>query len=67
MTPAMRDRKIAALRDAIAVFEAMPVVTPCAECEWFAADSGRCGRWNTIVPEANRADGCPQWQEGVPF
>ena len=35
MTPASRDRKIDALREAVAVLETMPVVTPCAECGYF--------------------------------
>lgn len=67
MTPASRDRKIDALREAVAVLESMPVVTPCAECGYFDLRVGSCSRWNAIVPVENRAAGCAEWEEGIPF
>lgn len=67
MTPASRDRKIAALRDLITMIESMPVGTPCRECENFNASDGTCFRWNAVVPVENRAAGCAEWEEGLPF
>ncbi len=67
LTPAKRDRKIAALREAITVLAGLPVVTPCAQCAFFRADNGYCERWQTIVPPEHRAAGCDQWDEAVPF
>ncbi len=67
LTPASRDRKIDALHEAIAVLNSLPVVTPCAQCEFFRADDGYCERWKTGVPPEHRAAGCGEWAEAIPF
>lgn len=67
MTRGERDRKIAALHEAIAALETMPASTPCAECDHFNRDTGHCAKWNAPVPAPAQDAGCDQWDEAVPF
>lgn len=66
MTPAQRDRVIDQLQHSIQVLRHISVVTPCAECAHFNGGS-LCEKWNAPVPPEARADGCGEWEEGVPF
>jgi lipopolysaccharide biosynthesis regulator YciM len=38
----------------------------CFECEHYNL-SGHCRKWDSIVPVANRVDGCDEWSDFVPF
>lgn len=55
------------LRRAVAIVEALPAVTPCAQCDHFDAASGHCGRWEAAVPTDAQPVGCDQWVEDIPF
>lgn len=65
LTPAQRDRQVAALQKAIEVVQSMPVIRPCEQCEHF--DQGLCHVWKAQVPTEARAAGCDKWEEGIPF
>lgn len=66
-TPAQRDRQIENLLQVVETLRTVPVVTPCALCEQFEKDTGRCRRWSAVVPPDARDAGCPQWEEAIPF
>lgn len=62
---AERERMIHHAQQAARALEALPVLTPCAECLHF--DAGYCMRWKAPVPEDARAAGCGEWDEQIPF
>lgn len=67
LTPAERDRAVEHMEEALKALKTMPVHTPCAKCELFHKEQGRCWHWNAEVPEAAQAAGCHEWQEAIPF
>jgi len=62
---AERARLIEAARLTVAALEALPILTPCADCLNFM--DGHCSRWDAPVPEEARVAGCGEWQEQIPF
>ena len=62
---AERARMIDNMRAALRAIEALPPLTPCAECLHF--DNGHCARWAAAVPEDARSLGCAEWEEQIPF
>lgn len=62
---AERARMIRNMRAALQAIEALPMLTPCAECLHF--DNGHCARWAAIVPEDAQPLGCSEWEEQIPF
>ena len=62
---AERERLIHHAQMTLRALEALPALTPCAECLHY--NQGHCQRWNAAVPEEARAAGCSEWDEHIPF
>lgn len=62
---AERARLIHHAQMTLRALEALPALTPCAECLEF--DAGFCRRWKAQVPPEAQPAGCDQWQEQIPF
>ena len=62
---AERERLLSAARLTVRALEALPVLTPCAQCAEFR--DGYCERWKASVPPENQAAGCAEWCEPIPF
>lgn len=67
MTPAQKARTLNGLREAMAVVEALPTVTPCIMCANFCTADANCTVYRMPVPEAAQPEGCAAWVEDVPF
>lgn len=66
MKPFTPDRQ----KQLIEMIQALPTVTPCAECDFFDAQTsgGYCRKFEAAVPEENQADArCPEWVPLLPF
>lgn len=66
MTATERFNLIEQLEGAVSLLRALPIPTPCAECEAFK-EPAWCTRWRDQVPEPVLAKGCEKWQPKVPF
>ena len=64
LTPQRKAEQIQTLRHALLILEALPIVTPCAECVEFS--DGYCNQHKANVPPDFQSKGCPQFTE-VPF
>ena len=64
LTPQRKADQIQCLRTALAIIEALPTRTPCAECVEFS--EGYCSFHKADVPPDFQLQGCPQFTE-VPF
>ena len=64
LTPQRKAQQIECLKHALLILQALPIVTPCAECVEFS--HGFCNQYQANVPPEFQANGCPQFSE-VPF
>ena len=65
MTPTQRDRILKNLRAAIDAVQAIPVATPCTECDHYG--TGHCDKWLADIPPEVMDIGCEEWVEVIPF
>ena len=60
-----REYLIRSARQALLALEALPVLTPCPECDLYR--NGWCERWKAAIPPDAQPDGCAEWVETIPF
>lgn len=67
MNPTEKASAILKLEQAIAVIQALPASTPCAECNHFKHAGNWCQFYSSAVPKENQPSGCNNWGTSIPF